>query len=149
MPEVGSSRPRRIDSVVVLPAPLPPSSAAVTPGIDGKVDAVYRDGGAVPLDEIFYQDDGFGHRPYMAPERDNSHAITTNRTVAFRAAGPGIDIARSASGAGQPRSPPVSLVHQSASAERRHGFDRISVRRLVLIRWVAIAGQARDAAVRA
>jgi len=36
----------------------------------------------------------------------------------------------------------VSLVHQSESAERRHGFDRISVRRLVLIRWVAIAGQA-------
>ena len=30
-PAVGSSRPSSIDSVVVLPAPLPPSSAAVTP----------------------------------------------------------------------------------------------------------------------
>ena len=36
----------------------------------------------------------------------------------------------------------MSLAHQSASAEPRHGFDRISLRRLVLIRWVAIAGQA-------
>jgi two-component system sensor histidine kinase RegB len=36
----------------------------------------------------------------------------------------------------------VSNANQSASAEPRHAFDRISVRRLVLIRWVAIAGQA-------
>ena len=36
----------------------------------------------------------------------------------------------------------VSIALQSAPSEPRHGFDRISVRRLVLIRWVAIAGQA-------
>ncbi len=36
----------------------------------------------------------------------------------------------------------MSFAQQSPPAEQRHGFDRISVRRLVLIRWVAIAGQA-------
>jgi two-component system, sensor histidine kinase RegB len=36
----------------------------------------------------------------------------------------------------------VSLANLSARPEPRVAFDRISVRRLVLIRWVAIAGQA-------
>jgi len=36
----------------------------------------------------------------------------------------------------------VSIASHSPPAEPRHAFDRISVRRLVLIRWVAIAGQA-------
>ncbi|HEX2151115.1 MAG TPA: ActS/PrrB/RegB family redox-sensitive histidine kinase, partial [Stellaceae bacterium] len=36
----------------------------------------------------------------------------------------------------------MSTANQSAPDRPRHGFDRISVRRLVLIRWVAIAGQA-------
>lgn len=36
----------------------------------------------------------------------------------------------------------MSTAHQIAPDETRHGFDRISVRRLVLIRWVAITGQA-------
>ena len=36
----------------------------------------------------------------------------------------------------------MSIASQSAPPEPRHAFDRISVRRLVLIRWVAIAGQA-------
>jgi two-component system sensor histidine kinase RegB len=36
----------------------------------------------------------------------------------------------------------VSIAQYSAPDQKRHGFDRISVRRLVLIRWVAIAGQA-------
>ena len=36
----------------------------------------------------------------------------------------------------------MSIAQQTAPSEERHGFDRISVRRLVLIRWVAIAGQA-------
>ncbi len=31
MPDVGSNRPSMIDNVVVLPAPLPPSKAAMTP----------------------------------------------------------------------------------------------------------------------
>src|SRR6476469_1759856 len=37
---------------------------------------------------------------------------------------------------------PVSFANLSARPEPRVAFDRISVRRLVLIRWVAIAGQA-------
>jgi two-component system, sensor histidine kinase RegB len=36
----------------------------------------------------------------------------------------------------------VSLANPSARPEQRVAFDRISLRRLVLIRWVAIAGQA-------
>src|SRR3954470_16898860 len=36
----------------------------------------------------------------------------------------------------------MSIAQPGAPEERRLGFDRISVRRLVLIRWVAIAGQA-------
>src|SRR4051794_4550134 len=36
----------------------------------------------------------------------------------------------------------MSIAQPGAPEERRPGFDRISVRRLVLIRWVAIAGQA-------
>ena len=36
-PEVGVSRPRRIDRVVVLPAPLPPSSAVVEPAATVKL----------------------------------------------------------------------------------------------------------------
>src|SRR3954451_6836455 len=36
----------------------------------------------------------------------------------------------------------MSIAQTGAPEERRPGFDRISVRRLVLIRWVAIAGQA-------
>jgi two-component system sensor histidine kinase RegB len=36
----------------------------------------------------------------------------------------------------------VSIANLTAIPERRAGFDRISLRRLVLIRWVAIAGQA-------
>ena len=31
VPEVGNNRPSRIDRVVVLPAPLPPSNAVVMP----------------------------------------------------------------------------------------------------------------------
>src|ERR1700675_1339422 len=37
---------------------------------------------------------------------------------------------------------PVSIANLTALPEKRAGFDRISLRRLVLIRWVAIAGQA-------
>src|SRR5258705_13764905 len=37
---------------------------------------------------------------------------------------------------------PVSVTNLAAIPEKRAGFDRISLRRLVLIRWVAIAGQA-------
>jgi two-component system sensor histidine kinase RegB len=36
----------------------------------------------------------------------------------------------------------VSIANLTALPEKRAGFDRISLRRLVLIRWVAIAGQA-------
>jgi two-component system sensor histidine kinase RegB len=36
----------------------------------------------------------------------------------------------------------VSIANLTANPERRVTFDRISLRRLVLIRWVAIAGQA-------
>jgi two-component system, sensor histidine kinase RegB len=36
----------------------------------------------------------------------------------------------------------VSIANPSARPEERVAFDRISLRRLVLIRWVAIAGQA-------
>src|SRR4029079_7121221 len=36
----------------------------------------------------------------------------------------------------------MSIAPAGTAAEQRPGFDRISVRRLVLIRWVAIAGQA-------
>jgi two-component system sensor histidine kinase RegB len=48
----------------------------------------------------------------------------------------------SAGDAGQRGSEGVSIALQSTPAEPRSGFDSISVRRLVLIRWVAIAGQA-------
>src|SRR6266852_4562819 len=37
---------------------------------------------------------------------------------------------------------PVSIANLTPLPEKRVGFDRISLRRLVLIRWVAIAGQA-------
>src|SRR6266536_2674511 len=37
---------------------------------------------------------------------------------------------------------PVSIANLTALPEQRVAFDRISLRRLVLIRWVAIAGQA-------
>src|SRR5258705_7394171 len=37
---------------------------------------------------------------------------------------------------------PVSVTNLAALPEQRATFDRISLRRLVLIRWVAIAGQA-------
>src|ERR1700686_3432098 len=37
---------------------------------------------------------------------------------------------------------PVSIANLAALPDKRVPFDRISLRRLVLIRWVAIAGQA-------
>src|SRR5437867_13432432 len=37
---------------------------------------------------------------------------------------------------------PVTVTNLTALPEPRVAFDRISLRRLVLIRWVAIAGQA-------
>src|SRR5260221_5050308 len=37
---------------------------------------------------------------------------------------------------------PLSVTNLTALPEPRAAFDRISLRRLVLIRWVAIAGQA-------
>ena len=36
----------------------------------------------------------------------------------------------------------MSIANLTALPEQRATFDRISLRRLVLIRWVAIAGQA-------
>ena len=42
-PAVGISTPSNIDSVVVLPAPLPPSKATVDPGRHREVDLVDRE----------------------------------------------------------------------------------------------------------
>src|SRR5207244_10852869 len=42
----------------------------------------------------------------------------------------------------EPREHPMTIANLTALPEPRVAFDRISLRRLVLIRWVAIAGQA-------
>src|SRR2546426_409337 len=79
LPAVGSNRPSRIERVVVLPAPLPPSNAAVTPCLTAK----------------------------LIQPRGRDHSVTDTSLTALS----------------EPTGP-------------------ISLRTLILIRWVAIAGQA-------
>ena len=110
--------------------------------LDGEADAADRERRAVALDEVVDDDDGLGHRPYMAN---------------FRAMGQhGGPVAASMRGADMQRTPPQGSAGRSsvtaaaviASAEPRAAFDRISLRRLVLIRWVAVARPGADAADR-
>ena len=42
--------------------------------LDGKADTIDRNRAVVALDELVNQDDGFGHRPYMAYDGHNREA---------------------------------------------------------------------------
>ena len=54
------TRPRIMAMVVVLPAPLPPSSPVIEPGAQRKRNAVDRAGGLVDLDQLVDGDGGLG-----------------------------------------------------------------------------------------
>ena len=54
--------------VVVLPAPLPPSSATVVPRLEGEADVVDRGHRAVNLGEVACTATGAAYRAHM-PER--------------------------------------------------------------------------------
>ena len=56
-PEVGSSTPRIMLMVVVLPAPLGPTSPTISPGATWKADAVHRPQLAEGLGEVFDRKD--------------------------------------------------------------------------------------------
>ena len=61
LPALGLAMPQMMLISVVLPAPLGPSSAKISPRLNFKVDAVQRlEAGAVGLGEIGDGDDG-GH----------------------------------------------------------------------------------------
>ena len=145
VPALGSSRPSSIDRVVVLPAPLPPSSAAVTPRSTAKPMPSTATVRAVALDEIVDEDDGFGHRPYMA----HQIAAQLRQCSRHRPRSQSERRARRLSGDAGRKDRREHRRADRRSREPRAAFDRISLRRLVLIRWVAIAGQAADAADRA
>ena len=57
-PEDGSTRPMMVAMVVVLPAPLPPSSAVQDPGRERKGNAVHGGHGLVDLDQTVDGDGG-------------------------------------------------------------------------------------------
>ena len=91
---------------------------------DAKADPVDRDRGRIALDQIVDFDGGLGHRPYMR------HYPLGHRADA----GP--------LHASCQQDPVVTDTSRAPPSEPAARLGRISLRTLVPIRWVAIAGQA-------
>ena len=66
-PALGISRPSSMAIVVVLPAPLPPSSPTVSPGATREADPVHREHFAVALGQPFDRDRVHGATPAGTP----------------------------------------------------------------------------------
>ena len=61
LPASGASRPDRVSSVVVLPAPFGPSSATTSPGPDREVEVAHDGDAAVAGVQTLHVDQPVGH----------------------------------------------------------------------------------------
>src|SRR5262249_47216983 len=99
---------------------------------DGKTDALHRDGARITFYEIFDFDGERGHRPYM----------TRHRVLGQRGSPRPNSKLQDRQIITNERDHEVSDTSPITTSEPASGFGRISLRTLVPIRWVAIAGQA-------
>ena len=145
MPEVGVTSPISIAIVVVLPAPLPPSSPVIEPRGKRKRNSVDRGRGLVDLGQAVGANGGFGggvHGPAVRRSRTLGAGAQAAQGRASRRAAHGAAPRGSVplpSGphlrypAPCPRSPPTRLPHAPRT---------VRLKTLVALRWFAVIGQA-------